>query len=82
MNSNTRQYLYGIIFTGVGIYYLMQQHWLDATLFSIAGLAFIANTLASESRLLVYKRKLVIIAWVLIIATGLVFLYWLQFKFL
>lgn len=82
MNSNTRQYLYGIIFLGVGIYYLTKQNWLDAVLFSIAGLAFIFNTLASEPRLFTYKKNLVFIAWVLIISTGLVFLYWLQFKFL
>jgi hypothetical protein len=82
MNSNTRQYLYGLIFFGVGIYFLTKQHWLDASLFSIAGLAFIANTLASEARLLAYKKELIIVAWVLIILTGLVFLYWLQFKFL
>ncbi|HOX82695.1 MAG TPA: hypothetical protein PLJ60_02495 [Chryseolinea sp.] len=82
MNSHIRQYLYGVIFLGVGIYYLIKQDWIDAPLFLIAGLAFVVNTLASEPRLFAYKKILAIIAWVLIICTGILFLYWLQFKFL
>jgi hypothetical protein len=82
MNLNTRQYLFGVIFFAVGIYYLIQNNWTDAPLFLMAGLAFITNTLASEPRLSAYKKILVIVAWILIIATFVLFLYWLQFKFL
>ncbi len=82
MNSRTRQYLFGIIFLGVGIYYIIKQDWLEALLYTIAGFAFISNTLASEPRLTEYKKILAIVTWVLIISTGLIFLYVLQFKFL
>ena len=82
MNARTRQYLFGVIFLGVGIYYMAKQDWLEAMLYSIAGSAFIANTLALEPRLIQYKKTLAIITWVLIISTGLIFLYVLQFKFL
>ena len=82
MNSRTRQYLFGIIFLGVGIYYMMKNDWLEALLYSIAGAAFISNTLASEPRLFEFKKSLAIVTWALIIFTGLVFLYVIQFKFL
>ena len=83
MNARTRQYLYGVIFLSVGIYYMVvRQDWLEALLYSIAGLAFISNTLASEPRWVQYKKALSIITWILIISTGLIFLYVLQFKFL
>jgi uncharacterized membrane protein YjjP (DUF1212 family) len=82
MNARTRQYLFGIIFLGVGIYYIVKNDWLDALLYCIAGLAFIFNTLAAETRLVKYKKLLSIITWALIISTGLIFLYVLQFKFL
>ena len=82
MNARTRQYLFGIIFLGVGIYYIAKHDWLEASLYSIAGLAFILNTLAAEPRLFPYKKVLAIITWALIISTGLIFLYVLQFKFL
>lgn len=82
MNARTRQYLFGIIFLGVGIYYIVKQDWLEALLYSIAGSAFISNTLAAEPRLVQYKKTMAIITWALIICTGLVFLYVLQFKFL
>ena len=82
MNARTRQYLFGLIFLGVGIYYGIKQDWLETLLYSIAGSAFIANTLAAEPRLFNYKKTLAIITWVLIISTGLIFLYVLQFKVL
>jgi hypothetical protein len=82
MNARTRQYLFGIIFLGVGIYYIVKHDWLESSLYSIAGLAFISNTLAAEPGLFQYKKVLAIITWALIISTGLVFLYVLQFKFL
>ena len=55
---------------------------LEASLYMIAGAAFIFNTVASEPALVQYKKVLVVITWVLIIAAGILFLYLLQFKFL
>ncbi|MBA4053122.1 MAG: hypothetical protein C0490_00265 [Marivirga sp.] len=82
MNQRTRQYLFGLIFIGVGIYQLVKEDMLEASLYMIAGTAFIFNTLATEPGLFNYKKTLVIITWSLIIAAGVLFLYLLQFKFL
>jgi hypothetical protein len=82
MNARQRQYLFGVIFLGFGIYQLVQKDPLEASLYMIAGAAFIFNTLASEPSLTNYKRVLVATTWVLIIAAGILFLYLLQFKFL
>lgn len=82
MNARTRQYVFGLIFLGVGIYQLVKNDMLEATLYLIAGAAFIFNTLATEPNLFKYKKMLVILTWTLIIAAGVLFLYLLQFKFL
>lgn len=82
MNASTRQYLFGAIFFAVGLFQLYQRDFLEAALYLLAGLSFAFNTLAGEPKLLAYKKTIVIITWVLMITTGLVFLYVLQFKFL
>jgi hypothetical protein len=81
MKSITRQYLFGLIFIGVGIYQLVISDYPEAALYATAGLAFIFNALTFEPKLIMYKKALVITSWVLIAATGLLFLYLLQFKF-
>jgi hypothetical protein len=82
MNSTQRQYLFGAVFLGFGIYQLVQKDVLEASLYMVAGAAFIFNTIATEPSLSNYKRVLVAITWVLIIGAGILFLYLLQFKFL
>ena len=82
MNAKSRQYLFGLIFFGVGIYQLVNKDYLEAGLYGVAGLAFICNTLTLEPKLIEYKKALVATSWVLIIATGILFLYLLQFKYL
>jgi len=82
MNAKTRQYLFGLIFLGVAIYQLVIKDLLEFSLYSLAGLAFIVNALTLEPRLAVYKKPLVIVSWILIGATGILFLYLLQFKYL
>jgi hypothetical protein len=82
MSALTRQYLFGLIFLGVGIYQATIKDYIEMILYSVAGLAFIVNALTMEPKLLSYKRPLVVISWSLIIATGLLFLYLLQFKYL
>ena len=81
MNSLTRQYLFGSIFFAVGIYHLWITEYLEASLYCLAGLAFIVNTLTSEPRLAAQKKVLVAISWILIIATSVLFLYLLQSRF-
>jgi hypothetical protein len=82
MNAHARQYVFGLIFLGVGIAQLIKQDMLEASLYMVAGAAFVFNTLAMEPKLFNYKKTLVIITWTLIIAAGILFLYLLQFKFL
>lgn len=82
MNAQTRQYLFGLIFAGVGIYQVTLGDWLEFSLYAFAGLAFIFNALTLEPKLTKYKKPLVIISWILIGTTGILFLYLLQFKYL
>lgn len=81
MNSQNRQYLFGSIFLGFGVYQLVLNDYLEAALYGIAGLAFIVNALTFEPKLTVYKKPLVISTWILIATTGILFLYLLQFKY-
>lgn len=80
MNFTQRQYLFGLIFIGVGIYQLTIKDYLEFSLYSIAGLSFIVNALTMEPKLIAFKENLVIASWILIITTGLLFLYLIQFK--
>lgn len=82
MNAKTRQYLFGLIFIAVGIYQLVIKDYLEFSLYGLAGLSFIVNSLTMEPRFVAHKKPLVIISWILIIATGILFLYLLQFKYL
>lgn len=80
MNAINRQYLFGLIFIGVGIYQLSIQDYWEFSLYTIAGLSFIVNALTLEPKLVAHKKILVMLSWTLIITTGLLFLYLLQFK--
>jgi hypothetical protein len=82
MNAQTRQYLFGLIFIGVGIYQLTIKDYLEFSLYGLAGLSFIVNALSMEPRLHRQKKPFAIASWVLIGATGILFLYLLQFKYL
>ena len=80
MNSIQRQYLFGLIFICVGVYQLTIKDFLEFSLYSVAGLSFIVNALTLEPKLIVYKKSLVTLSWILIITTGLLFFYLIQFK--
>ena len=82
MNSLTRQYLFGLIFMAVGVYQLVIKDYLEFALYAVAGASFILNALAMEPRLITYKKPLAIVTWIFIAATGILFLYLLQFKYL
>jgi hypothetical protein len=82
MNARTRQYLFGFIFFAVGIYQLTRHDFLEASLYMAAGTAFVFNSLAMEPRLIAYKKGLAIVTWALIIGTGLLLLWLVQFKYL
>jgi hypothetical protein len=80
MNSKNRHYLFGALFICFGGYQAYNGELLECSLYSIAGLAFIANSLTFEPKLLRYKKTLIFATWALIIFAGVLFLYLLQFK--
>ena len=82
MSPQLRQYAFAAIFLFVGVYQLIKKDSLEASLYIMAAIAFIANSLASEPKLMRWKKPMVIVTWVLIIAVGLLFLWLLQFKYL
>ncbi|HYG04567.1 MAG TPA: hypothetical protein VD927_19100 [Chryseosolibacter sp.] len=82
MNARVRQYLFGLLFIGVGIYQAVINEYLETALYVLAGVSFVVNAITLEERFSSYKKPLVIISWLLIGATGILFLYLLQFKYL
>jgi len=82
MNSKNRLYLFGMIFLGVGIYQLTVKDFLEFSLYGVAGVAFIVNALTMEPWLSSYKKILVIVSWIMIGTTGILFLFLLQHKYL
>lgn len=81
MGAINRQYLFGLIFIAFGGYQIFKNHdYLESSLYITAGLSFVFNATTSEPRLIAYKKVLVLITWALIIASGILFLYLLQFK--
>jgi hypothetical protein len=82
MNAQKRQYLFGLIFIAVAIYQATISDYLEMALYMTGGVAFIVNALTLEPKLFSYKKPLVIVSWALIISTGILFLYLLQFKYL
>lgn len=81
MSSSSRQYVFAAIFIGVAVYQGFMGDYLEVILYSMAGTAFILNALSLEPRLERFKPVIVITTWVLIVATGIFFLYMVQFKF-
>lgn len=82
MKPRSRQYLFGLIFIGVAVYYAVRRDYMEVTLYSLAGLSFIVNSLTMEPRIAAYRKPLVVFSWLLIAVTGILFLYMLQFKYL
>ena len=80
MSARNRLYLFGLIFLAVGIYQLVMKDMQEFSLYALGAAAFAVNGLSLESRLTSWKKGLSIAGWVLIAATGLLFLYLLQFK--
>lgn len=81
MGSFKNQYLFALLFIGVGIFQGIKNDFLEFAMYTVAGMAFLINALTLEPKLIKYKKTLVVITWVLIIAACLLFLYVLQFKF-
>lgn len=80
MSAPTRLYLFGSIFLAVGIYQLVRNDIQEFSMYALAAAAFAVNALSLEPRFSSWKKGLSIAGWLLIAATGLLFLYLLQFK--
>jgi hypothetical protein len=81
MSAHIRQYLFGSIFIAFGIYQLYIKDYLEFWLYVLAGTAFIVNALTSEPRLENFRKPLVILSWILIVSTGILFFYLIRYKF-
>ena len=81
MDSHRRSYLFGGAFLAIGFYQIYKSDFLEFSLYGLAGLSFIVNALTYEPSLMKFKKPLVIASWIFILATGIIFLYVLQFKF-
>ena len=81
MNSLTRQYIFGSIFVAVGVYQAWKGDFIETSLYIVAGIAFIMNALTLEPKLTKFKKPLVVITWIFIAASVVLFIYVLQFKF-
>lgn len=82
INRQVRQYIFGLIFIGIGCYQFYVSEYLEFGLYVMAGSAFICNALIAEPQLYDYKKKLVGITWTLIIGSSVLFLYLLRYKFM
>jgi hypothetical protein len=82
MIARVRPYLVPLLFFLVGAYQVYAGDLLEASLYILASLAFAFNAMAAEPKLVAHKKTIVIITWSLIIVTGILFLYLLQFKYL
>lgn len=82
MIARLRPYLVSFLFFLVGAYQVYAGDLLEASLYILASLAFAFNSMAAEPKLVTYKKTIVLITWSLIIVTGILFLYLLQFKYL
>jgi hypothetical protein len=82
MNAHVRQYLFGGIFLAFGAYQFYLRDYLEFWLYTLAGIAFIANALTSEPVLEQFKKPLIIFTWTVILATVVLFFYLLRYKFL
>ncbi len=82
MKNLNRQYLFASLFFGFGVYQAIIGDWWEFALYGAAGLAFAFNALTFEPKLYNYKKPFVVITWILIIGTTILFLWMLQFKYL
>lgn len=81
MDTHRRLYIFGGALLAIGFYQIYKNDLLEFSLYGLAGLAFIVNALTNEPSLIKFRKPLVIASWILILATGIIFLYVLQFKF-
>jgi hypothetical protein len=73
-------YLFPIFFIGIGIYQMFRVDFLEASLYILAGSAFVFNALASEERFAEHKKILGTITWILLGISLLLFFWVLQFN--
>lgn len=82
MNASRNHYLFGGLFFAIGVYQLIVGDWSEFWLYAAAGSAFVVTALSGEPRLQRHRKPLAIISWLLILGTGILFLFMLQFRYL
>lgn len=83
MKNRTLHFVFAIVCLTAGLYQVVyRQDVPEACIYFLAGLSFVCNILASEPRLLPFKKGLTIATWVLLVFAGLLFMYQLQFNHL
>ncbi|MCZ8022572.1 MAG: hypothetical protein O9302_12960 [Cyclobacteriaceae bacterium] len=75
---NRRQYLFGLAFIVLSLFYFFKSRDTEGTLCVLAGLSFITNQITAEPKLFEYKKMLVIATWIFILITGVFFFYVLR----
>ena len=80
-SGNKRFYLFAAGLLAVAIYQVAQNDLLESSLYFCAALTFAVNGLTGEPTLAAHKKILVIVSWLLIGASAVLFLYLMQFKF-
>jgi hypothetical protein len=80
MKANRNFYLYGSALLVVAAYQAYQGDFVEMALYVLAALAFGVNGLTGEPAVARYKRPLVVLSWVLIVATIIDFLYLMRFR--
>ena len=78
---NRRQYLFGLAFIILSLFYFFKARDIEGALCVLAGLSFITNQLTAEPKLFAYKKMLVIATWIFILITGVFFFYVLRNSF-
>lgn len=73
-------FIFPILFIALGIYQMFRVDFLEASLYLLAGLAFVFNALASEERFAKHKKMLVTTTWILLGISALIFFWVLQFN--
>lgn len=81
MPGGRRLYIYASLLAVVGIYQVVQKDLLESSLYFCAGLTFALNGMTNEPKLAAWKKVLVVFSWIFIVATAVLFLYLMQFKF-
>jgi len=82
MEGKKMQYVFGAVLLGIAVFQIVKKDYIEMALYLVAGSAFVVNALTMDERMVRYKKPLTILSWILIAASGIMFLYFIQFRYL